>query len=29
MDVDIVIKMFDKLEGKIQQAHDHGLDGLL
>ncbi len=24
MDMDIVIKMFDKLEGKIQQAHKNG-----
>ena len=29
MDMDIVIKMFDNLEGKIQQAHECGLDSLL
>ena len=29
MDMDIIIKMFDKLEGKIQQAHEYGLDSLL
>ena len=29
MDMDIVIKMFDNLEGKIQQAQEYGLDSLL
>ena len=29
MDMDIVIKMFDNLEVKIQQAHEYGLDSLL
>ena len=29
MDMDIVIKMFDNLEGKIQKAHEYGLDSLL
>ena len=29
MDMDVVIWMFDKLEGKIQQAPDYGLDSLL
>ena len=28
MDMDVIIKMFDRLEGKIQQAHDYGLDTL-
>ena len=29
MDMDVMIKMFDRLEGKIQQAHDYGLDTLI
>ena len=28
MDMDVIIKMFDRLEGNIQQAHDYGLDSL-
>ena len=28
MDMDVIIKMFDRLEVKIQQAHDYGLDTL-
>ena len=27
--MDIVIKMFGNLEGKIRQAHQYGLDSLL
>ena len=26
MDMEVMIKMFDRLEGKIHQAHDYGLD---
>ena len=29
MDMDIIIKMFDNLGEKIQQAHEYGLDSLL
>ena len=29
MDMDIVYKMFDNLEGKICQAQQYGLDSLL
>ena len=29
MDMDVVMKMFDKLEGKNQQGNDYGLDSLL
>ena len=29
MDMDVIIKMFDRLEVKIQQAHDYGLESLL
>ena len=29
MDMDVIIRMFDRMEEKIQQAHDYGLDSLL